>query len=119
MQNLLAITSMLPGTLVSQQLPSGDHTVFTCPASTAVRIFHGTLCNVSGSAVTVSLSVVPNGGTLDGSHKAIAGFALAAGDTLSLKDYLTGAMLAPGDFISVNSSAATAVDVVISGLVCT
>lgn len=117
-QNLLQVTSMLPQVLVTQQDASGEQTVYTCPASSTVKITQGTICNTSGAAVTTSVAVVRSGGTADGTHRVIAGYPLAAGDTLPLRDYLLGVQLGPGDFISVNCSVGSAVDVVLCGVVC-
>lgn len=88
--------------------------VWTTP-SAVVAVSHGTICNTSTLSVTVSLSVLPPGATVDGTHVAISNYSLAAGDTLSLKDYLAGATLGYGDSIWVTASAANAVTVVLSG----
>lgn len=84
--------------------------------SGSATICHGTICNTSTLAVTVSLSVLPPGATVDGTHVAISNYSLAAGDTLSLKDYLGGATLGYGDSIWVTASTANAITVVISGI---
>jgi hypothetical protein len=68
--------------------------------------------------ITVYLSIVAAGGTLgDGTHRVIHGYTLAANDTLSLKDYIAGAMLGPGDIIAGYASLAGAVDIVATGTV--
>lgn len=104
--------------LCATQVPTAaETTVYTVPASTYVKVAHGVLTNVSASAVTVSVSLVPSGGTADGTHRIVSQFSLPAGDSLPLKDYIAGAMLGPGDFISVSPSAVNAIDVVISGAV--
>lgn len=57
---------------------------------------------------------------MDGTHKVISGYSLAAGDTISQEDglaVLKGLMLGPGDFINVNAGVGSAVDVVLSGTV--
>lgn len=116
--NVLALGSLTQALLVSQQIAgTSATTVYTVPANQAVKLSQGTVCNVSAAPVTVSLSLVPSGGTADGTHRVISGYSLAAGDTLPLGDYLAGHMLGPGDFISVTASAATAIDVIISGAV--
>lgn len=116
--NVLALASLTQALLVSQQITATTATtVYTVPANKAVKLSQGTLCNVTGSAVTVSLSLIPSGGTADGTHRVIDSYSLAAHDTLPLADYLAGHMLGPGDFISVTAGTANAVDVVISGAV--
>jgi hypothetical protein len=106
--------------LCSQQLAvTTSVTVYTVPASTAVKIMHGVLCNTGAVAAVVSVALIPSGGTADGTHRVISGYNLNAGDSLSLAEYLANAMLAPGDFISAQSSVANAVDIILSGVVAT
>jgi hypothetical protein len=85
-------------------------------APSMATISHGTICNTSGSAVTVSMSVLKAGDTVDGTHIVISSYSLAAGDTLSLRDYLVGATLGYEDSIVVTAGTANAVTVVLSGL---
>lgn len=95
---------------------TGDTTVYTAPAGKSVEVRHGTLCNVSGSAVTISLALIPFAGAADGTHRVVSNYPLAAGDTLPLRDYLNGAQLGPGDYVSINCATGAAVDVVLSGV---
>jgi hypothetical protein len=109
---------MLGQILFSGQLSTTSATaVYTVPASTTAKVAQGTVCNTSGSAVTVSVSLLKSGDTADGTHAVISGYSLAAGDTLALKDYLGGAMLATGEAISVTAGTANVIDVVITGAV--
>ena len=71
-----------------------------------------------GTPVTVSLSLVASGGTVgDGTHRVLNSYSLAVNDTLSLKDFISGAMLGPGDIIAGFAGTATAVDLVVTGTV--
>lgn len=71
-----------------------------------------------GYAVTVFFSIIKAGGTIgDGTHRIISNYSLGASDTISLRDYVSGAMLGPGDAISGFAGYAGAVDVVITGTV--
>ncbi len=116
-QNLTAITSMLPKVLYSGQLAgTAGVAVYTVPASTSAIIKHGTMCNVGGASVNVSLSIVPSGGSFDGTHLLIYQFPLASHDSLPLSEYLDGANLGPGDAIYVQASVAASVDVVVTGV---
>lgn len=116
--NIMAASSALPQVLFSGQLTNVDATLYTCPASSSVKIANASICNVSGSAVTISLSMVRSGGTLDGTHRIVApGYSLAAGDTLPLKDLLAGHTLGPGDFVAGYASVNSAADLVLSGTV--
>jgi len=117
-QNVITAVSISPQVLVSQQLATSEAAVYTCAASTSVKVAQASLCNTTASAVTVYLSLVQTGGTVgDGTHRVISGYTLAAYDTLPLKDYIGGAMLGPGDKIAGYASTATAVDLVITGTV--
>lgn len=91
-------------------------TVYTVPAASAVKVATFSLTNVTASAVTVSVSVVPSGGTVDGTHKVLAGYVLAANDSTEIIE-AKGAMLDAGAFISINASAVTAVNYLITGAV--
>lgn len=104
--------------LYSGQLASTAATsVYIVPASTTTRIAQGAICNTSGSAVTVSVSLLKVGDVADGTHAVISGYSLGAGDTLTLKDYLGGALLAAGEAVSVTAGTANAINVVITGAV--
>lgn len=82
---------------------------FAFPIGTAVAIS-------AGVQVQVTLSVVPSGGSADGTHAFLWAYPLNPGDTLSLLDYLVGANLGPGDSIHAQCSVASAVDITITGL---
>ncbi len=115
-QNLMNATSALPQVLVAQQLASSETTQYTGPANSAVKVSSARLTNVTGSAVTVSLSLVKTGGTAGNANRVLSAYSLIAGDGIDLPE-LTGAFLGPGDFISTVASAATSVTFVLSGVV--
>ena len=117
--NMLTATSIIPTLLVSTRVAvTTESTVYTVPSNTAVKLAQGSLANVSVSTITVGLSLVPSGGTADGTHKIIPDtFVLAAGDTLPLGPYIVDHMLGQGDFISIHAGAANAVVVILSGTV--
>jgi hypothetical protein len=109
-------TNLLGKILASGQVASAnaDTTVYTVPASTAVKIASGLLCNTGSSSATVSVSVVPSGGTVDGTHKVVDSYPLAAHDSTVITE-IVGAMLDAGASISVRSSQATSVDYLFTG----
>lgn len=114
----LALASMRGQILYSGQLATTTATsVYTVPANTTAKVATGTACNTSTSAVTVSVSLHKVGDTADGTHRVISAFSLAAGDSLSLTDYIGGAMLAEGESISITAGTANAIDVVLTGAV--
>lgn len=114
--NLSTITTVTPAVLASAQLAAGTTTVYTVPASKAAKIAKLILSNTSGAAVTVSVALVPSGGTIDGTHRVISGYALAAGDSTVVSE-LEGVWMGDGDLLAVVTSAGSAVDVMLSGLV--
>lgn len=116
--NILTAASVGPQVLVSQQLGTADVAVYTVASGQSVRVTQGTLCNVTGSPVNVSLSIVKAGGTVgDGTHRVISTYSLASHDTLPLREYIGDAMLGPGDIIAAFAGTAAAVDLVVTGVV--
>jgi hypothetical protein len=85
--------------------------------NTTTKIATACVTNTTTSAVMVSVSVVAAGGAAGVTNRIIPGYGLNALDVLPLNDYLEGALLGPGDFISVNVSAANAVNFVATGAV--
>jgi hypothetical protein len=118
-QNLLAATQLNPQVLTSTQIASAstETAVYTCPANESTVIATAWLCNTTGSAVTVNVSVVPSGGTAGATNRVVNAYPLAGGDTLSLTPYLGGAKFGPGDFVSVNVGTAAAVNFGATGTV--
>lgn len=83
-------------------------TVYTVPASTAAKIASLSIYNAGNTTATVLVSVVPSGGTVDGTH-VIAGIGtgattgLVAGDSTKITE-IESAPLNAGAFISVNTT---------------
>lgn len=114
--NLSAITTVTPAIFASTQLGAGDTTVYTVPGSSAAKLVKLVLTNTSGSAVTVSVSIIPAGGAVDGSHRVVSGYSLAGGDSTTVTE-VEGVLLGAGDSVSINAGVAASVDVLLSGLV--
>lgn len=84
-----------------------DTTLYTVPGASVTKLATISLCNGTASPAAVSVSVVPSGGSIDGTHRVLSNFALAANDTISHEDVLAmvkGAPLDAGALISVNST---------------
>lgn len=99
---------------------TSDTTVYTVPGASAVKLASMALTNTSDSAVTVTVSIVPNGGTVDGTHQILSAYPLAARDTICQEDVLAaikGAMLDTGAFISVKASTGAVVSYLLTGAV--
>lgn len=115
--NLALATTLTPRILASVQLgTTSDATVYTVSAATTCVVKSGSLTNTGGSAITVSLSVIPAGGAVDGTHKVLSGLSIAAGDTFPLKDYIGEMCLGPGDSVHVIASTANAINVLLTGV---
>lgn len=112
--NLILATQNFPQVLVSQFLASTETTIYTCPASKSVAIAGASVCNTSGSARTVNLSVVKAGGTAGNSNRTSI-IALEVGESCVVEELMI--LLGPGDFISGSATAATAVSITLSGAV--
>lgn len=112
----LGVNALTGGTTPSVAMTGIDTTIYTVPALSAVKIASGLLCNTGISTVVVSVSVVPSGGTVDGTHKVVHNYSLAAGATTPLPE-LVGGMYDAGAFISVNVAGAGAVTYLLTGAV--
>jgi hypothetical protein len=113
--NLTAITTVTPGLLASQQLSSGEQTIYTVGAAKAAKLGSLVLTNTSSSACTVAVSVVASGGTAGTTNRVVAPYSLAAGDSMTVPE-VAGMWLGAGAFLSVNAGTASSVDVTLSGL---
>ena len=104
--------------LASGQVASAttNTTIYTVPALSAVKVATFSLTNVTGSDVTVSVSVVPSGGSVDTTHKVVSAFVLPANDSTVVSE-VAGAMLDAGVIVSIYSSAATAINYLLTGAV--
>lgn len=110
------LTSARAKVLKAGNLVTAETTQYASPAGQSVEIKSATLCNTTGGAVTVNLSIVPAGGTAGAGNRILSAESLAAGAKFSLKDYLVGAQLADGDFISTSTSA-TGVTLTLTGII--
>lgn len=72
----------------------------------------------TATACLVYVSVLKAGNVAgDNTHRVISSYSLAAGDTLSLQNYLSGAMLGPGDYVAAWAQYAGAVTMILTGTV--
>ncbi len=106
-------------TLYSAKLTSlanGDNTVYTVPAAKTAQVLNGTLSqtingllaiwNKSGGARTYNAFAVPSGGSSGTTNKFLNGTATTADDVIATPG--CPACLSAGDFIVLNTDAATA-----------
>jgi hypothetical protein len=115
--NIIVAASVSPQIIRSAYLPiTTEAAQYTVPADTSVKIATASVTNVTGGSVNVTLSLVPAGGSLDGTHRVLNTFSLPANDTLDLT-WLRGAMLGPGDFIGGLAGTANAIVLTVTGTV--
>ena len=110
--NLLSNTTSTLDVLVESQLSSGNND-FTVPSGTAWAIRSLSVCNVSGSAVTLNISVIKSGGT---ARKVVHNTSVAAGDTLVVGRDLV-ASLPEAAVLRLNAGTGSALDVLVTGVV--
>lgn len=78
-------------------------TEYTAPASTRTIIDKFTATNTDSGSETVSVHIVPNGGSASASNIITSALSIAAGASVDLPE-LKNHILATGDFISVVAS---------------
>lgn len=112
-------TTVLRGkTLASTRLATTASTaVYTVAADSCCKITSGVITNTSTTAtVAVTLSVVPNGNTDDGTHTIVPAYNLPPGEALPLGPFLAEAQLGVGDFVAVTASVGAVITVHLSGV---
>lgn len=109
--------NLLGSILASGQIAgTSNTTIYTVPASSCAKIATAVLCNTSGSAVTISVSQVPSGGAVDGTHKVVSGYSLAAGDSMSITE-IVGSLMGAADYLSIIASTGAVIDYTVTGVV--
>lgn len=93
---------------------SSAATVYTVPGSTKAIIDKFTATNTDGSTRTVTIYLVPSGGSAGTSNQIIQARSISAGATSDITE-LQNQILNTGDFISVLASAGSLVVIRASG----
>lgn len=89
-------------------------TQYTAPTGTRVIIDKATVTNPTASSATLSVNLVPSGGSVSDANLTVDERAVAAGRTDVLPE-LVGHVLEPGGLISTLASASNALSIRISG----
>lgn len=110
--NLLALATVNRKKLYQGQPGTSESTLYTVPASTDVKLQSIVLCNTTGAAATVSLSVVTSAGTAGATNRVLAAFSVTANDTIVIDSAVD---MATGDFLSGLQGTSGAVTVTVSG----
>lgn len=110
--NLATITTLNRVRLYEGQPGTAVATVYTVPAATDVAVKTFLLCNTTTTAATVTIYVVPTGGTAGATNTVVAALTVAANQTVTIQAdiYMT-----TGDFLAALQGTAAAITVSISG----
>ncbi len=98
------ITRGVAGSLLTNSVA----TYYTCPTNQRAKINQATVYNTSANARTVTVYIVPTGGSAGDASKVIPTMTVGAGETIPLYELL-GHYLTAGDTIQALSDAASAV----------
>jgi hypothetical protein len=99
--------------LYQGQPSTGEATLYTVPSSTSVIVKQIVLCNTSASTASISLSIVPSGGTAGSANRIVGGYTVPANATQTLD---MSQVMNTSDFISGLQGTASTVTVTISGV---
>lgn len=100
--------------LVSKYAEAAQTTQYTVASGVRTILDKFTATNVTGSAATLSVNLVPSGGTAGASNTITLTKTLAAGDVYTFPE-IVGHVLAGGEFVSTLAGTATAIVIRISG----
>lgn len=98
-----------------QFAPSSQTTLFTQNVGAAVRIDSLSVCNTDSIAATISINLVPSGGSAGASNLTTKLQPIAAGQTWNSPNEV-GKVLWPGDFISVICATASVAAISAGGI---
>lgn len=92
---------------------TGEATLYTVPAATETYVKEIWICNTTGTAATISLSIVNNGGAAATGNLILAARSIPANDFIIIACY---EHMDTGDFISGLQGTGSALNVRISGV---
>lgn len=98
----------------AKQAAAGETTQYTVPASTRTILDKFTGTNTTGAAATLTVKLIPSGGSAGASNTITSAKSIAAGDSYTFPE-LAGHVLSPGDIISTLSGTANAITIRASG----
>jgi hypothetical protein len=110
--NLVSPTTINRTVLYRGQPGTSIGTVYTVPGSTDVKIASMIFCNTTGTAATITVSVVNTGGTAGVTNRVVSGLVILANavDTFDSVIYMN-----TGDFIAALQGTASAITMTVSG----
>ena len=112
--------SSVPIAIYNGQLAGSVATVYTVPANRRLVVTRATLLNTTSTDRTVDIHKVPSGGSADATNQILDAKVCEADMTEPyIVTGLEKAVLGPGDTIDAGADSATAVTLVISGILFT
>lgn len=106
--------SVSPTSLIdTQYLPNIAGTIYT--ASTTTLVTAANVTNSSAAIASFSLHLVPSGGSASGANQIIDTKRLAVNESYQMPE-LQGQALTPGDTIQAVASAASAINIKVTGV---
>ena len=97
------------------QAPSSVAAQYTCPSNTRVVIRHGVFVNTTASAVTLTVYIVPSGGSVVDACKILDALSIAA-HTAYTSPEVAGCVLNSGDTLQTVAGSATSISQNINGI---
>lgn len=110
--NLVNVATINRKNIYQGQPGTSVATAYTVPASTDVKVTSLVLCNTTTTAATVTVSVVPSGGTAGVTNQIVSALSVSANSTIVIE---TSIYMTTGDFIAALQGTSGAVTVTISG----
>lgn len=107
------MASYNPKRLYVGQPATTSATLYTVPASTSAIVKNIIITNTTGTAATLTLSIVPSGGTAGATNRIITGLSVSGNDTAVFD---ISAVMATGDFIAGLQGTSGSLTVNISGV---
>ena len=102
--------SVTPKTITAAQLTASAATYYTAPANTRSIIKKLTFTNTSGGALTVTVYLVPSGGTASATNTLVSAQSIGAGECWECYP-AQGQVLQTGGTLQANASAATSITI--------
>lgn len=97
------------------QLTTTAATYYSAPSTTTTLLKKVTVTNTSGAAATVTLYLVPSGGTAGATNTVTSAKSIPAGGYYEAYE-AEGHVLAPGDSLQALANTAAAVTLMVSGI---
>jgi len=97
------------------QLATAGGAVYTSPTQTTAKIGRAVFTNTSGSAATITVGIVPAGGSLGSTNTIISAYSIAAGAAY-VSPELGGAVIPGGSQLFAYAGTASAITCTVSGI---